>query len=196
MKQPVVVMSMNPAFVTYESGYSPLQRTAALGYLGAMNGRPWDLAVPSRLSDGWMLVHHCRNWWRMCAVSDCLECWCTSQAISCGRTYHVDPLFLVLRRKSAPWLALRNVLWSRRTDVIILSHVFVISLIPFPTNGRMTYQSRAGQIQRKGRPHNSLRTRLRAALVYTYIGKWKVNQLKRRYLSTISYAKSTVEWTG
>lgn len=64
------------------------------------------------------------------------------------------------------------------------------------TNGSMTSQSRAGQIQRKGGPHNSLRTRLRAALLYTYIEKWKFNQLKRRYLQTISYAKSTVEWTG
>jgi hypothetical protein len=52
MKQPVVVMSMNPAFVRNESGYSPLQRTAALGYLGVVNGRPWGLAVPSRLFDG------------------------------------------------------------------------------------------------------------------------------------------------
>jgi hypothetical protein len=28
--------------------------------------------------------------------------------------------------------------------------------------------SKAGQLQPAGRPHNSLRTRLRAALVYTY----------------------------
>jgi len=134
MKQPVVVMSMNPAFVRNESGYSPLQRTAALGYLGVVNGRPWGLAVPSRLFDGWILVHHCRHRWRMCAVSGCVSNGdvTTSLTVSCGRAYHVGQLFLVLWRKSTRWLALRNfLLWSRRTDVIILSHVFVISLIPY-----------------------------------------------------------------
>ena len=137
MKQPVVVMSTNPAFATNESGYSPLQRTAALGYLGVVNGGSWDLAVPSRLFDSWILVHHCRHWWRMCTASDCVSNadLPTSQAISCGRAYHVGPLFLVPWRKSTLWFAPRSfLLWSRKVDVVILSHIFVISLILF---GRM-----------------------------------------------------------
>ena len=50
--------------------------------------------------------------------------------------------------------------------------------------------SRAGQLQLTGRPHNSLRTRLRAALVYTYIereegdgeGEGRLNSLELLYL--------------
>jgi hypothetical protein len=49
----------------------------------------------------------------------------------------------------------------------------------------MISQSRAGQIQRKGEPHNSLRTRLTAALVHTYIEKWKLNQLKRLFFNVL-----------
>jgi hypothetical protein len=152
-----------------------------LGYLGVVNGRPWGLAVPSRLFDGWILVHHCRHRWRMCAVSGCVSNGdvTTSLTVSCGRAYHVGPLFLVLWRKSTRWLALIPENWCNYPESRLRD--FPHSL---PTNGRMTYQSRAGQFQRKGGPHNLLRTRQRAALEYirVYIEKWKLNQLKRRYL--------------
>jgi len=62
----------------------------------------------------------------------------------------------------------------------MLSHVFVISLSPFRRmDARHLW---AGQIQRNGGPHNSLRARLGAAHVFTYIKKWKMNQIERRYL--------------
>jgi hypothetical protein len=54
--------------------------------------------------------------------------------------------------------------------------------------------ARDGQLQPTGGSHNSIRTRLRAALAYTYIkvGWGESNLLERRCLRTVSYANSTV----
>ena len=55
--------------------------------------------------------------------------------------------------------------------------------------------ARDGQLQPTGGSHNSIRARLRAALVYTYIesgGRGGSNSLERRCLRTVSYANSTV----
>jgi hypothetical protein len=41
------------------------------------------------------------------------------------------------------------------------------------------------QLQPTGGPHNSLRTRLRAELVYAHIEDWGLNWLERRYLQTV-----------
>lgn len=55
--------------------------------------------------------------------------------------------------------------------------------------------ARASQLQLPEGPHDPLRTRLRAASVYTYIKKWAggLNSLECRYFQTISYAKITAD---
>ena len=52
--------------------------------------------------------------------------------------------------------------------------------------------ARDGQLQPTGGSHNSIRTRLRTALVYTYIERGGSISLERRCLRTVSYANSTV----
>ena len=102
----------------------------ALGYLGVVDRRQWGW-VPSRLSDAWILVHQYRRCWRMCAVTYCVvnAGVPTRQATACGGTHLVVPLSWFSSESQR--LALRNLPWSLRTDVIILSHVFVNSRSSF-----------------------------------------------------------------
>ena len=58
-------------------------------------------------------------------------------------------------------------------------------------------KTRDGQHRPTGRPHNSLRTHLRAALVYAYIERGGGgNSLESGYLKTLSYATVMVECQG
>jgi hypothetical protein len=183
MKQPVVVMSLNPAFVTNESGYFPLQRTAALGYLGVVDRRPWNL----QFQVGCLVVE---SWFTIDVIDDGCVQWVTvSRTLMYQHPGH-------LLRKSLPR---RSTFPCPLAKVIALTCIAKFSaLIPedgcdyaqsclrdFPqslqTNLRMTSQSRAAKFKQRG-SHNSLRTRLTAALVYTYIEKWELNQIKRHCL--------------
>ena len=60
-------------------------------------------------------------------------------------------------------------------------------------NGNTMLYCRAGQLQPTGGPHNSLRTHLRAALVYTYIkreGEGRIELIRMPLFTKISYADS------
>jgi hypothetical protein len=62
---------------------------------------------------------------------------------------------------------------------------------------KIVVKARAGQIQLTGGPYNSVRSCLRATIVYTYVegeGWGLLNSLLHRYFRTKSYAKSMVDW--
>ena len=56
------------------------------------------------------------------------------------------------------------------------------------------HQNRTGQVQPTRGPRTSIRTRLRAALVHTYMKIGELNLIQRLYLQTISYISSMIEW--
>jgi len=143
--------------------------------LGSSKSVVWWLHPSSPLSS--LITDVCSEWL-------CHECWFTNIA------GHLLRKSLPLRSTFPDSLAKASALTcTAKFSALIRENWCNYSescLRDFPhslrTNGRMISQSGAGQIQRKGEPHNSLRTRLRAALVHTYFEKWKLNQLKRLFL--------------
>jgi hypothetical protein len=156
------------------------------------------LAVPSRLFGGWILVHHWRHWWRMCAVSDRvtnadLPTSRPSLAEEVTTSVHFSLFSSESHRLDLHCEIFRSDPGGRMWLCPVMSSWF-----PSVPSDEFTHD-----ISKQGWPnstqrgsHNSLRTRLTAALVYTYIEKWELNQINRRCLYTISYTKSTVECTG
>lgn len=83
-------------------------------------------------------------------------------------------------------------LWSPYWNSERSAHNFEFRLFAYSLTDTFLY-IRAGQLEPTGGPHNSLRTGMRAALVYAYIelGGGGLNSLERRFLQSVSFAKST-----
>jgi hypothetical protein len=76
-------------------------------------------------------------------------------------------------------------LWAPYWNSERSAHNFEFRLVAYSLTDTFLY-IRAGQLEPTEGPHNSLRTGLRAALVYT-LSKWGgLNSLERRYLLSVS----------